>query len=194
MTKSIGYLLFLDVSFLTINPYIYPHSLQVALVYTTHMTEIFSAYEQPIVVALVVMVIALTTLTIHLELRLRRFMRGNNGANLESTIQRLVKELSEAQGNVRLLLNTSAEFRALQPDSVRGMSVIRFNALTGDTSGNQSFATAIVSEAGNGILISSLHAREHARMYAKSLKNFSSEVELTTEEKQAIVEARKHLG
>ncbi len=90
-------------------------------------------------------------------------------------------ELTEAAGELRKLLS----------DAVRGISVVRFNALSGDTSGKQSFAAAILSERGDGVVFSSLHARENARMYAKPVNNFVSEFELTDEEKQAIVEARK---
>lgn len=162
--------------------------------YTTRMIEIIRVYGPQIIAALAVVVVLLAALMIRLELRVRRLTHGANGASLEGVIQRIVTDMSAVQEHIKRLSKTSAELRALLRDSVRGVSVIRFNALTGDTSGKQSFATAIVSEAGNGIVISSLHAREHARVYAKSLKNFSSEVELTGEEKQAIVEARKHLG
>ena len=161
--------------------------------YTTRMLESLMLYLPVLIVLLVIVVTALCAFVIRLEIRIRRLTRGANGANLESVIQRLAKEHDQITAEQKRIARTADAQRTLIADAVRGVSVVRFNALSGDTSGKQSFATAIVSERGDGIVISSLHAREHARVYAKSVQNFSSEFELTGEEKQAIVEARKRL-
>lgn len=157
------------------------------------MLESVTVYLPALAGALTVAVVALCAVVFRLEMRIRRLMRGASGANLESIIQRLAKEHDQIIAEQNRGARTTDEQRALIADAVRGISVVRFNALTGDTSGKQSFATAIISEKGDGIVLSSLHAREHARVYAKSVKNFSSEHELTGEEKQAILEVRKRL-
>lgn len=157
------------------------------------MSESLIAFLPALVVALTVLTIILAAFIIRLELRIHRLMCGANGASLESIIQRLSKEHAQIEEEQKRLAHTADEQRTLIASAARGVSVVRFNALTGDTSGKQSFAAAIVSERGEGVVISSLHAREHARVYAKSIQNFSSENELTGEEKQAIVEARKRL-
>ena len=67
---------------------------------------------------------------------------------------------------------------------------MRYNAFA-DVGGKQSFATAILSEDGNGVVISSMYSRERVNVYAKPINNFSSEYELSKEEVQAIKEASK---
>ncbi|MGQ9457218.1 MAG: DUF4446 family protein, partial [Anaerolineae bacterium] len=65
------------------------------------------------------------------------------------------------------------------------LGVGRFNPCP-DPGGNQSFAIALVDGRGNGVVLSSLHAREGTRVYAKPLKKWESDYALTEEEKQAI--------
>jgi len=155
------------------------------------MPEFFSLYAPFLIGTLLLLVAILLGLMINMEMRLRRFMRGQNAASLEDTLKHVVKEHAQMLESDSKLSKTSADLRKLLTDSIRGVSVVRFNALSGDSSGKQSFAVALLSEKGNGVVISSMYTRDNARMYAKSVQNFSSEHELTEEEKKAIVEARK---
>lgn len=54
----------------------------------------------------------------------------------------------------------------------------------------QSFATALLNEHGDGVVISTLYSRERTSVFAKPIKKFDSEYELTPEETQALTEAR----
>lgn len=74
--------------------------------------------------------------------------------------------------------------------SARGISTIRYNALAGNTSARQSFATAILNDHGDGVVFSSIHSRDNTRVYAKPVTNFTSEHELSDEERQAVEDAR----
>ena len=69
--------------------------------------------------------------------------------------------------------------------SLQHMGVVRFNPFH-DTGGDQSFAIALVDGHGNGVVLSSLHARDVTRVYAKPLHKWESDYSLTDEEKQAI--------
>ena len=155
------------------------------------MLPVLATYSEVIIMVLLALIIALVSWTTRLEFRLRRFMRGSSAGTLEGAIQHLMKEHVRLASASAALERANSDMRELLAESMRGVSVIRFNALTGDTSGKQSFATAILSEKGDGVVLSSMHARESARMYAKPVKHFVSELELTNEEKQAILEAKK---
>ena len=76
--------------------------------------------------------------------------------------------------------------------SIQGVSVKRFDPFQ-NAGGQQSFATAMLSEEGNGVVISGIHARDGVRVYAKEVKAFQSERELSEEERDAIAEAKKKL-
>lgn len=128
---------------------------------------------------------------VFLEIRISRFMRGKSGANLEETLESILthhegftyfqKEMARALNIIDARIKTAA----------RGVGTVRFDAFSGDGSGGkQSFATALLSENGDGVVISSLHARASTRIFAKPVRGFASELELTEEERRAIDEAR----
>jgi len=149
--------------------------------------------------ALQISLIVLTTITVVLvvwvfilERRIMRLLAGKDAKSLESTIVALGKDiqaLEKFQGDTETYL-ASAEKRIKR--SIQGVETLRFNAFkgTGD-GGNQSFAIALLSENGDGTVISSLYARDRMSVFAKSIKNFTSELEMTEEEQDAIKRATR---
>lgn len=69
------------------------------------------------------------------------------------------------------------------------MALVRYDAF-GDIAGRLSFSAALLDDDGDGLVISSIHARSESRTYAKSIENGRSSIELTPEEKQAVAAAR----
>ncbi len=93
-------------------------------------------------------------------------------------------ELEDYLANVEKRLRTG----------IRAVHTVRFNPWHGGgEGGNQSFATAFMNEEGDGFLLSSLYSRERMSIYGKPLKKHSSEHELSSEEKEAVEEAKKAL-
>lgn len=129
-----------------------------------------------------------------LEVRLRRFMTGKNGSSLEHILADIV---AANKATREYHAKSDALFSQLDKrltHAARGLATVRFNALSGDTSGRQSFATAILSERGDGVVISSMHSRDNTRVYAKPVMSFASEHDLTDEELAAIGVARDKCG
>lgn len=73
--------------------------------------------------------------------------------------------------------------------ALRHVAVVRYDAF-GDMGGRMSFSAAIVDDLGDGMVISSIHARGESRTYAKGIVGGDSEVVLTPEERQALDAAR----
>lgn len=73
--------------------------------------------------------------------------------------------------------------------ALRHVAVVRYDAF-GDMGGRMSFSAALVDDAGDGMVISSIHARGESRTYAKGVVAGDSEVVLTPEERQALDAAR----
>lgn len=122
------------------------------------------------------------------ELRLRRFLRGRSGKNLEDVIVSISKELEgldKSYGELETYLGSVEE--RLQK-SVQNVGVVRFNPFH-DAGGDQSFAIALLDENKNGVVFSSLYSREGVRVYAKPIKNSASNYQLSPEEQQAIEKA-----
>jgi hypothetical protein len=74
--------------------------------------------------------------------------------------------------------------------SLRNVAVVRYDAF-GDMGGRLSFSAAIVDDLGDGIVISSIHARGESRTYAKGIVGGASSITLTPEEQQALASATK---
>ncbi|NNG38225.1 DUF4446 family protein [Flexivirga sp. ID2601S] len=72
---------------------------------------------------------------------------------------------------------------------LRHVAVVRYDAF-GDMGGRLSFSAAIVDDAGDGLVLSSIHARGESRTYAKGVVAGRSEITLTPEEQQALASAR----
>jgi len=136
-------------------------------------------------------VVLLVLWVIRLELRLYRLAGGKNGKSLEHTIENIrrgQRELEAFRKEIERYL-TDVERRLTR--SVRDVKTIRFNPFKGaGMGGNQSFASALLSEDGDGVILSSLYARDHVSMFAKPVSNFKSEHELTEEEQQVLTEAK----
>lgn len=82
-----------------------------------------------------------------------------------------------------------AELRRELAGSLRHVAVVRYDAF-GDMGGRLSFSAALLDDAGDGVVISSIHARGESRTYAKGLVGGKSDTTLTPEEQQALAAAR----
>jgi hypothetical protein len=76
---------------------------------------------------------------------------------------------------------------------VSGVSVKRFDPFQ-NAGGQQSFASALLNEKGDGVVLSGIHSRDGVRVYAKEVKKFASERELSEEETGAIAETKIKLN
>ncbi|MEO7753142.1 MAG: DUF4446 family protein [Terracoccus sp.] len=140
------------------------------------------------VVALVVAVLAQQRLS-----RVRRDFRvlGGDGttdiarvtAVQARRVDRLGAEVAELREHVAA---TEDDIR----QSLRHVAVVRYDAF-GDMGGRLSFSAAVVDDLGDGIVISSIHARGESRTYAKGIVGRSSSITLTPEEHQALASATK---
>ncbi len=85
-----------------------------------------------------------------------------------------------------------ANLEKYQIDSVKYLqkyALLRFNPFA-DTGGDQSFILALLNGNNDGVVISSLHARDQSRIYAKPIKNGQSiKYELSKEEMEVLSQA-----
>lgn len=82
-----------------------------------------------------------------------------------------------------------ADLRTEIAQALRHVAVVRYDAF-GDMGGRLSFSAALIDDAGDGLVISSIHARGESRTYAKGIVTGKSDTTLTPEEQQALAAAR----
>ncbi len=125
---------------------------------------------------------------IKLHKRLVAFTRGNNGSSLETVITELHNTTSKVINDNKKQQQAISSLTKKSETSLRGLGIIRFNPFK-ETGGNQSFALALTNERGDGVVISSLYARERLNVFAKPVVRGSSEYTLSNEEQQALSES-----
>jgi len=123
------------------------------------------------------------------EKRLKRFFSGKKAISLEDAIFNLEKNIAELQKTKNSIEKDITIINTKLKKSIRGLETIRFNPFP-DQGSNQSFAIGILNEEGDGVVLSSLYSRDRMSVFAKPVKNNTSEYELSVEEKQALAKAK----
>lgn len=111
---------------------------------------------------------------------------------VDHRLQQLVAAGAPTSPPAERLDALEAEVAAVRGDlaqALRHVAVVRYDAF-GDMGGRLSFSAAIVDDAGDGLVLSSIHARGESRTYAKGIVGGDSEIVLTPEERQALDAAR----
>ncbi len=132
----------------------------------------------------------LLALTAHVRVgRLRRgFAVLDSGDGPHSVLDALgaqQRETAALRSEVAAARNDVAATRAELADALRHVSVVRYDAF-GEMGGRLSFTAALLDDAGDGLVITSIHGRSEARTYAKGVKAGRSEQSLSPEEEQSI--------
>lgn len=153
--------------------------------------------SNPLLIGLILLaiaVLALAALVVWMWRKMRRFIVDVDAHNVSESLGMVwtgVKDLDRFRKEMEEYLLT-VEKRLKK--SVQSVHTVRFNPFHGTATGsNQSFATAFLTEEGDGVVISSLYSRDHVSVFAKPVKKHSSEHELSDEERQAMEEAKKGL-
>ncbi len=122
-----------------------------------------------------------------------------------SRVHRSYELLQVAEGRetiVDVMARTIDEFHALRDDvaavdtrltatrhdlgmALRHVSVVRYDAF-GDMGGRYSFSAALLDDGGDGLVITSIHARSETRTYLKGISHGDADIMLSPEEQQAI--------
>ena len=129
--------------------------------------------------------------------RLRHGFRALEGPNgPESVLEAIAgtrRETTELRQQVSAAHQELARARADLADALRHVAVVRYDAF-GDMGGRLSFTAALLDDAGDGLVLTSIHGRSEARTYAKGVKGGKSEQSLSPEEEQSIELALKGPG
>lgn len=126
---------------------------------------------------------------VRLERRLSKLSLGKKGESLEESIIFAKNQLIEHSAWKKEIEQYLRGVEERLGHTLREAKTIRFNAFKGTgEGGNQSFATAFLSEKGNGVVISSLFTRDRVSVYAKPINKLESTYDLTEEEREAINE------
>jgi hypothetical protein len=140
------------------------------------------------VVGVVLGVYALTRLSrLHRAYELLQVAEGRE--TIVDVMGRTMEEFGDLRDEVLRLESMLAATRRDLAMALRHVSVVRYDAF-GDMGGRFSFSAALLDDAGDGLVITSIHARSETRTYLKGLSGGDSDITLSPEELQAVRLAR----
>lgn len=115
----------------------------------------------------------------------RELVRGTDGGSLHDLLAGSADQAVRASERMAELERFHDAIEGRTRRSLQHIGLVRFNPFD-DTGSDQSFAIALLDDARDGIVISSLHGRANTRVFAKPIRAGGSDHTLSDEEAQAI--------
>jgi hypothetical protein len=138
---------------------------------------------------LVAMLIMVINQVSQLRRRIDQLTGGVEGGDLEAILGEHLETVHQVGRDLDELTARMAFIESSARHHFSKVGLIRFNPFP-DTGGNQSFALALLDESDDGVVVSSLHSRTGTRIYGKSVTGGRADTSLSTEEQEAVDEAR----
>ena len=109
---------------------------------------------------------------------------------IRGVLQGQAQQIQRLERAVRALHATDKKQQIGIEGSVRNVALLRYDAFE-DVGGRLSFSCALLDDAGNGVVLTSINGRQETRVYAKPVQKGVSSYNLSLEEEEAI---RRALG
>ena len=125
-----------------------------------------------------------------IEIRLKKIFAGTKARNLEEMIVIIGKKINKIEETQTKIDNHLVIIDNRLNKSIRSVETMRFNPFL-DAGSNQSFAISFLNDEGDGVVMSSLYARDRMSIFAKPIVKGKSDFELSSEEKEVLSKATK---
>jgi uncharacterized protein YoxC len=122
--------------------------------------------------------------------RYKMLVEGAEQKNLEQIILDNTKTLRQVTFELNIFREKLEALEEISEKSIQKIGLQRFNAFE-DIGGEMSYAVAFLNKNNDGVVISSIFARDEARTYCKYVNGGKSQYTLSVDEQKAI---RRALG
>ncbi len=123
------------------------------------------------------------------EYRFKKFFAGTKARNLEEVMIEIGSQMKELKNTQEVINKHLITVDGRLNKSIRSVETIRFNPFL-DAGSNQSFAISFMNDEGNGVVMSSLYARDRMSIFAKPIIGGKSDFELSAEEKDVLEKSK----
>lgn len=121
-----------------------------------------------------------------------KFMEGENGKSLEKTIHDKFAAINSLEDNVGEIKEQINDIIGILEKTYKKTGIVRYDAFE-EVGGKLSFAMALLTSENNGFIINSMYSsREGCFNYIKEVVNGEVFITLSTEEQQALDEAKRN--
>lgn len=152
------------------------------------------AYSALIAIALLLAILALCLAIAayvragRVKRRFEDFTTGSDGRSLATALTATVARVDAAEQKLTRAEDSVRRFDRKSRTAVQRVGLVRYSAFE-EGGAEQSFSLALLDDASNGVVVTSLSGRAGGRLYAKPVRNGRSPHALSTEEQRAIQEA-----
>lgn len=136
-----------------------------------------------------VLVVVLAARLGRLERACDAVLGGDRSGSFVQAVRRSQSSGDALRTEVDALRTEVAQARADVTSALRHVAVVRYDAF-GDLGGRLSFSAALLDDAGDGLVLTSISGRSETRTYAKGVTAGGSEHALSPEELEALQRAR----
>ena len=143
-----------------------------------------------LIISGITLAFSIAALVMSLKLRKWRaiFQPEAQPDNLEEVITSITEKLKKLHADHSSLENIVTQNGEILQTAFRYSSVVRFNSGSND-GGNLSFVLALLDGQQTGLIMTSMHGRDHNRIYCKAVTEGQPQQPLNDEEQQALIEA-----
>jgi hypothetical protein len=127
-----------------------------------------------------------------IQRRLNQIFTDEEGYDLSKPLNALEVRIDASDERAEQVRGYLDQMIAHLSQSIQAVGLVRFQAFS-DYGSDQSFALVLANAEGDGVIISSVFAREGTRVYAKPLAAWTSSYSLSFEEEKAISHARSQI-
>ena len=125
---------------------------------------------------------------IYMKKRYKKMMTGVDGANLERMMIGCIDSTKAVADENAKLWEENKEIKELLSNALTKVAVVRFRAFE-DMGSDLSYAVAMLDSHNNGVVMSSIFARNDSRSYVKPIVDGTSTYSMTAEEEDALKQA-----
>jgi hypothetical protein len=143
-------------------------------------------FEIVITVVSVVWLSGLSVLIFLMWKKLGKLTGGVDGRNLLNVIEQVLDTEKANSTEIKKIKKEIEKINNLDLLHIQKTGLVRFNPFN-EMGGDHSFTLALLDGHDNGFIITGLHTRERTRVYIKPVKAGRSSLELSKEEKKALV-------
>ena len=117
--------------------------------------------------------------------RYKLLMKGPTGVDLEEILMNYAMTVKDMEHSAQDMKKEQLEIKERLAEYLHNPALYRFNAF--DNMGSDlSFSMSLLNSKGDGVVITSLYGRDETRLYAKPLRNGTSDYILSDEEKSVV--------
>lgn len=141
-----------------------------------------------IALLLVLVIVLFVRLSSLRSLYEKMMVGGESGQSMEKMLLGHIEETRRVAEENAKLREENARIDALLKTAITKVGVVRFSAFQ-DMGSDLSYAVALLDAYNNGVVFSSIFAREDSRSYVKPIEDGRSTYTMTKEEEQALKHA-----